>query len=65
MLKGMNVVDDQFVLQSYRVSHWKDVLQRKMQQEQMQLQLAEAQRQAGMQRAGAQGRRPSSAPRPR
>ena len=43
MLKGMNVVDDQYVLQAYRVHHWKAVLDRKQKQQQMELALAQAQ----------------------
>lgn len=45
MLKQMNVVDDQFVLQSYRVSHWQDVLKRKQQQQQMEAQILQMQQQ--------------------
>ena len=64
-LKQMNVVDDQFVLQSFRVPHWKQVYERKLQQEQMQLQLAQAQREAGQQHAAGSQKRPAStAPRP-
>ena len=33
-LKEMNVVDDQYVLQAYRVSHWQSVLARKQQADQ-------------------------------
>lgn len=46
-LKGMGVVDDQFVLQSFQVSNWRSVLDRKQKQEQMELQLAQAQKEAG------------------
>ena len=31
-LKAMNVVDDQYVLQAFQVSHWQQVLQRKQAQ---------------------------------
>ena len=63
-LKGMNVVDDQFVLEAFRVSHATDVLKRKQQQEQIQLQLAEANKAAGAGGAKPQGRQPSPTPRP-
>jgi hypothetical protein len=66
-LKQMNVVDDQYVLQAYRVSHWKAVQQRKQAQQQMEMQLAQAQAAAG-QSAGKGGgspkRQPSQAPKP-
>jgi hypothetical protein len=64
-LKQMNVVDDQFVLQAYRVSHWKDVMKRKQMQEQQALQLAQAQAAAGMAKGKGEQRRPAStAPKP-
>ena len=62
-LKTLNVVDDQFVLQSFRVPHWRDVLQRKLDQEKMQLQIAQAQGQQGQARQR-QTRPASTAPRP-
>lgn len=40
-LKQLNVVDDQYVLQAFRVSHWQSVLQRKQEQERQELMLAE------------------------
>ena len=46
MLKNMKVVDDQYVLQAYRVSHWRAVLARKQAQEQQEAQLAQMQAQA-------------------
>jgi hypothetical protein len=64
ILKQMNVVDDQYVLQAYRVSHWKAVMQRKQQQEQMQLQLAQAQAAAGIAQKSGGKRPPSQAPKP-
>jgi len=39
-LKEMDVVDDQYVLQAYRVSHWQSVLQRKQQADQQKAILA-------------------------
>ncbi len=66
-LHGMNVVDDQYVLQAYRVSHWKSVKQRKDQQMQQQMQLAQMQAAAGQKPSGGGGggkRPPSGAPKP-
>jgi hypothetical protein len=58
----MKVVDDQYVLQAYRVSHWKAVKQRKDAQMAQQAQLAEAQKDA---QASQKGKRPAStAPKP-
>ena len=42
-LKQMHVVDDQFVLQAYRVSHWQSVLQRTKAEQQQQAMLAAVQ----------------------
>jgi len=66
-LKQMNVVDDQYVLQAYRVSHWKAVQARKQAQQQMEMQLAQAQADAGQSKGGKGGspkRQPSQAPKP-
>jgi hypothetical protein len=67
-LKQMQVVDDQYVLQAYRVSHWKEVLNRKEQKQAMELQLAQAQQAAGasakQQQGGGGKRPPSQAPKP-
>jgi hypothetical protein len=63
----MNVVDDQYVLQAYRVSHWKAVQARKQAQQQMEMQLAQAQADAGQSKGGKGGspkRQPSQAPKP-
>lgn len=60
MLKQMKVVDDQFVLQAYRVSHWKDVLRRKQAQEQQEAQLAAAMQQAKSSSSGGSSSRPPS-----
>lgn len=60
-LKGMNVVDDLFVLQAFRVQHAQQVMQRKSDQEKMQLQIAEANKAAGQ---GQKPRQPSPTPRP-
>jgi len=60
----MKVVDDQYVLQAYRVSHWKDVKRRKDMMMQQEMQLAQMQAQAGAAaKAGSGGppKRPASA----
>ncbi len=64
MLKGMGVVDDQYVLQAYRVSHWKAVKMRKDQQMAQELALAQAQGDAGGGKGGKGKRIPSQAPKP-
>lgn len=65
-LKGMNCVDDQFVLEAFRVSHAMQVLKRKQDQEKIQLQLAQAQKAAGAGAPGGGGkpRQPGATPRP-
>ena len=61
-LKQLNVVDDQFVLQTFRVPHWRQIMDRKMEQERIQLQIAQAQGQ--QHKPGSQARPASTAPRP-
>ena len=61
-LKQMGVVDDQYVLQAYRVSHWKDVKRRKDAQMQQEAQLAESLKEA--KGGGDKKRPPSTAPKP-
>jgi hypothetical protein len=67
VLKQMGVVDDVYVLQAYRVSHWKDVKRRTdaMKQQEMQMaQMAAAAKQGGGGGGGAGKRPPSQAPKP-
>jgi hypothetical protein len=67
LLKNANIVDDQYVLQAFRVSHWKQVQARKQAQMQQELQLAQAQAAAGGGGGGKGGspkRQPSMAPKP-
>jgi hypothetical protein len=66
-LHGMGVVDNQYVMQAYRVPHWKSVKQRKDAEIQQQMQLAQMQAAAGQKPGGAPGggkRPPSGAPKP-
>ena len=66
LLFNAKVVDDQYVLQAFRVSHWKAVQARKQAQMQQEMALAQAQADAGMSqgKGGSPKRQPSSAPKP-
>jgi len=64
MLKSMDVVDDQYVMQAYRVSHWKSVLERKEAKQAQALQVAQALGQAGDKPKGGGKKMASAAPSP-